>query len=248
MTSNLVQRPHPRIEAVFLDVGGVFHVPDHDMVTGVLEDVGVTVDRTRLDLAHFRGAAALDRWPSQLQGMWAAYQEAYAVAAGATPDQLAAAVVALNTMFATHPEVWCRVLPGSPEALRALHATGVKLAIVSNSDGTVEERLAENAICQVGEGPGVPVSIVVDSAVVGVAKPDPGIFRFALDAAGVAPEATLYVGDTVGADVVGARAAGLRPIHLDPYDLCSDPTHEDVSSLDEVIALVGERPRPGRVQ
>ena len=240
------------IEAVFLDVGGVFHVPDHDMVSRVLTEAGVTVDRARLDEAHFCGAAALNRWPSELQGMWAAYQEAYAVAAGATPDQVPAAVVALNTMFSTQPEVWRRVLPGSPEALRALHATGVKLAIVSNSDGTVEERLAENRVCQVGEGPGVPVSIVVDSAVVGVAKPDPGIFRYALDATGAAPEATLYVGDTVGADVVGARAAGLRPIHLDPYDLCSDPNHEDVRTLDDVVALVaaaaGDRSQPGAVQ
>ena len=236
------------IDAVFLDVGGVFHVPDHEVILRALGDAGIDADPGCLDRAHFKGVAALEKWPAEQQGMWAAYQEAYAREVGATDEQLPAAIVALNTAFATEPEMWSRVLPGSADALRRLRDLGVKLAIVSNSDGTVERRLAEHGICQVGDGPGVPVSIVVDSAVVGVAKPDPGIFRFALEATGAVPEATLYVGDTVGADVVGARAAGLRPIHLDPHDLCSDDSHDDVRTLDEVVDLVAasvdDRPEP----
>jgi len=233
------------IEAVFCDVGGVFHVPDHEMVCAALASAGCTaLDPAQLDRAHFAGAAALDRWPAEQQGMWAAYQEAYAVEAGVPREQVAAAVVALNTMFATRPHVWSRVLPGSVEALRALHATGVTLAIVSNSDGSVEQRLAEHGVCQVGDGKGVPVAIVVDSAVVGVAKPDPGIFTFALEATGVPAEGTVYVGDTVGADVVGARAAGIHPLHIDPYRLCRDATHDHVATLDEVVAVVhGSRGR-----
>lgn len=226
------------IEAVFLDVGGVFHVPDHDMIRAALRPAGVDADPARLDRAHFVGAAALDRWPEDVTGMWAAYQEAYAREAGATGKQAAAAVAALNTAFGTQPGIWSRVLPGSVDALRALQRLGVILAIVSNSDGTVERRLAEHGICQVGDGPGVPVAIVVDSAVVGVAKPDPRIFTYALDATGAAPARTVYVGDTVGADVVGARAAGLRPVHIDPYGLCPDRSHDHVAALGEVVDLV----------
>lgn len=240
MTSDLPSRPGPAVEAVFLDAGGVFHVPDHDIIKRALRRAGVDTDLDpgRLDRAHFVGVAALEHWPTEQQGMWAAYQEAYARAVGVTDDRLAEAVVALNTVFSTEPEIWSRVLPGSVAALRRLYHLGVTLAVVSNSDGTVERRLAEHGICQVGDGAGVPVSIVVDSAVVGVAKPDPGIFRFALEATGVSPAEVLYVGDTIGADVVGARAAGLRPVHLDPHDLCSDPSHYDVRSLDEVVDLV----------
>lgn len=227
------------IEAVFLDVGGVFHLPDHDTVLRHLRSVGVEPDPDRLDRAHFVGVAALETWPAEQQGMWAAYQEAYAAEVGASADQLPAAVVALNTAFSTEPEMWSRVLPGSVEALRRLATTGVALAIVSNSDGTVERRLREHGICQVGDGPGVPVAVVVDSAVVGVAKPDPRIFSFALEATGAAPDRTVYVGDTVGADVVGARAAGLRPLHLDPYALCGDRTHDHAATLDDVVERVG---------
>ena len=99
-------------------------------------------------------------------------------------------------------------MPGSLDGLRALHATGLRLAIVSNSDGTLEERLAREGICQAGPGAGVPMSIVIDSAAVGVAKPDPAIFTIALDACGVAPERVVHVGDAVGADVAGAGALG----------------------------------------
>src|SRR5438105_4185147 len=81
--------------------------------------------------------------------------------------------------------------------------TGVALAIVSNSDGTLEERLCREGICQVGPGAGVPMAIVIDSDAVGVAKPDPAIFHLAMEATGIAPDRALHVGDTVGADVEG---------------------------------------------
>jgi putative hydrolase of the HAD superfamily len=91
--------------------------------------------------------------------------------------------------------------------------------VVSNAGGQIEEVLAGLGVCQVGPGAGVEVAVVVDSTVVGVEKPDPRIFDFALDVIDVPRERVLYVGDTVRNDVLGARAAGLHPLHLDPYDL-----------------------------
>jgi putative hydrolase of the HAD superfamily len=77
--------------------------------------------------------------------------------------------------------------------------------------------------------------------VVGYEKPDPRIFHVALDKLGVAPERAVHVGDTACADIDGARAAGVRPLHLDPYGFCPRPAgdHEHVGSLAEVAALVG---------
>jgi putative hydrolase of the HAD superfamily len=74
---------------------------------------------------------------------------------------------------------------------------------------------------------------VIDSHLVGIEKPDPRIFKLALDAIDVAPERSLYVGDTVRFDVKGALAAGLRPVHVDPYDLCDGP-HSHIGSLAEL--------------
>ncbi|HEY6310859.1 MAG TPA: HAD family hydrolase [Streptosporangiaceae bacterium] len=90
------------------------------------------------------------------------------------------------------------------------------------------------------EPAGVPVGVVVDSAVAGVAKPDPAIFRIALDALGVPPSRTvLHVGDSLRFDVAGALAAGLQPVHLDPYGFCPAPDgHPHIRALAELAGML----------
>jgi putative hydrolase of the HAD superfamily len=218
------------IRVVMLDVGGVFHLPNHDRVLEALGRAGVEADPDRFDRAHYVGVAALERWPGSEEGIWRAYEEAYAIEVGVSSDRLERAITELDAAF-LGPGMWSRVVPGSVDALRRLADTGLSLAIVSNADGTLEERLSNEGICQVGPGRGVPVAVVLDSAAVGVAKPDPGIFHLALAALGVDPGAAVHVGDTVGADVDGALAAGVRPLHLDPYGLCDDDSHLHLAAL-----------------
>ena len=80
---------------------------------------------------------------------------------------------------------------------------------------------------------------IVDSHVVGVAKPDPRIFEHALPCfPGIAPERIAYVGDSVTMDIGGARAAGLHPILLDPYDDHADADFERIRSLRELLAML----------
>jgi putative hydrolase of the HAD superfamily len=232
------------VEAVFLDVGGVFHLPDHRIVGEALLRVGVQAGPDRIDRAHYAGAEALKVWPvgDIRLGLWTAYEWAYALEVGVPDDRLEEAVAELDVAFA-EKGVWSHLAPGSLEGLAALAATGVTLAIVSNSDGTLEERLRAEGICQVGPGAGVTMAIVIDSDAVGVAKPDPAIFRLALDATGVAPDRALHIGDTVGADVNGALAAGIRPVHLDPYGFCTDGSHPHASDLSSIAAALRGRPR-----
>jgi len=229
------------VDAVFLDVGGVFHLPSHSLIGEALRRVGVDPlpDADVLDRAHYAGAKALEVWPTGdvVAGLWAAYERAYAVQCGVAEDLLDDAIDELDVTFA-RPGIWSRLAPGSLDGLRALADTGVTLAIVSNSDGTLEGRLRDEGICQVGPGKGVPMTIVIDSDVVGVAKPDPAIFHLALDACGVAPERVLHVGDTVGADVEGALAADVRPVHLDPYGFCDDDSHPHVKAVSDVAAAL----------
>jgi putative hydrolase of the HAD superfamily len=112
----------------------------------------------------------------------------------------------------------------------------VKLGIISNADGSIEEQLRRSEICQIGEGLGVPVLAIIDSTVVGVAKPAAEIFRHALDPLGISPAQAAYVGDTVRYDVRGARNAGLVPIHFDPYDLCdSKDDHAHVRAIADAL-------------
>jgi putative hydrolase of the HAD superfamily len=226
-----------QIEAVLLDVGGVFLLPDHGQMVAAFARAGVQVDEARLDQAHYAGVAALYDFREGDREIWVAYNRAYANACGTPVDSVDDAVEHLLNEFATGA-VWSRVVPGSVEALHRLAAHGVRLAIVSNADGNAEERLLEHRICQLGTGPGVEVDAVIDSEVVGVAKPDPRIFEIALERLDVAAAAAIHVGDTPGADVDGARAAGIRPVLIDPYDLQVELDVERVRSLTDVVDLV----------
>lgn len=231
------------IAAVLLDVGGVITTPDHAMMRRALNTVGVVATTEALDRAHYAGIAALDSSLITTGSLdWRQYDAAVARSVGVAEDRVPDAVAALQRAW-RRVRGWHRIVPGALDGLRELASTGVSLGVVSNADGSVAEQLVAARVCQVGEGHGVRVVVVVDSTVVGIEKPDPRIFAFALDALGVSPEqaaGVVHVGDTIYADVTGARAAGLRPVHLDPYGDCPGPAddHEHVRSLAEVAALV----------
>jgi len=95
-----------------------------------------------------------------------------------------------------------RVLPGVGAALRGLRARGLELAVVSNWDISLHQRIDE-----VGLRPSF--TTVVTSAEAGAEKPDPRIFRLALDRLGAAADRVVHVGDD-DADAEGAAGAGLR--------------------------------------
>ncbi|MCV9963697.1 HAD family hydrolase [Pararhizobium sp. BT-229] len=50
---------------------------------------------------------------------------------------------------------------------------------------------------------------------IGAYKPQPEIYRAAIDLVGVTPERILFVGDTIRADVEGPCAVGMKAVHLD---------------------------------
>ena len=228
-----------RVDAVLLDVGGVFHLPDHDRIREAMERAGVSVDPAHLDRAHYAGVKALTDFREGDRAIWLAYNRGYAHALGAGEQVEEVAQVLLSEF--TTGGVWTRIIDGSPEALRAIAATGVATAIVSNADGSVEAQLAADGICQVGAGAGVAVDAVIDSGIVGVAKPNPGIFAIALERCGVAPEHAIHIGDTPAADVDGALAAGVTPVLVDPYDDHAELDVTRVRSLADVVDLVAAR-------
>ena len=92
-------------------------------------------------------------------------------------------------------------MPGVPDALARLQAQGLRLVVVSNSDGTVEQSLIEAGLRPY-------MTHVVDSALAGYEKPDPRIFLHALAHTGAVAGRTLHIGDLYHADVLGARAPG----------------------------------------
>ena len=88
-----------------------------------------------------------------------------------------------------------------------------------------------------GEG----LEFVVDSQVEGVEKPDPRIFRIALERLGVAASRALYVGDIRAVDEAGARAAGMHFVLIDPYGDYGDASVDSIARIALLPAWVSER-------
>lgn len=98
------------------------------------------------------------------------------------------------------------------KGLKNLLKDGYSLSVVSNSDGTVEEQIKIAGLRGFFEK-------VFDSRIVGIEKPDPKIFQYALINLRIFPEDAIYVGDFMMIDVYGANQCGIGAFHLDPFDL-----------------------------
>ena len=148
---------------------------------------------------------------------------------GVFPRPLAVRVEVTRLHHERH--LWIGVEPGTVEALEQLRAAGLRLGVVSNSDGKVDAALAAAGLRPYFE-------LVVDSSHAGVEKPDPRIFAVAVETMGIAPAEAAYVGDVYEVDVVGARRAGLSPVLLDPHGLHATVDVPIIQSLADLPGLI----------
>ena len=224
----------PSFDAVSLDVGGVLVVPDHGFLAWALDRCRARYDRGAFGVAHYRAMAAVDAAlsePEDFTDYLHGFLEAVSVPA---PDR-DRAHDELAPLLMT--PVWCQPLPGARAGVAALAAAGLRLAVTSNSNGTIADHLRRHEWVQVGDGPGVPVEVVTDSGVVGVGKPDPAMYDATLAGLDLPADRVLHVGDSVVYDVDGAAACGLRSVHMDPYGICPSTDHPHVRTLTEVLSL-----------
>ena len=220
-------------DAVSLDVGGVLVVPDHGALAAALDRVGARHDRSAFGPGHYHAMAAVDLATSDPED-FTDYALGFVRAVDVPEAQQPAAREALLAILTT--PVWSQPVAGSRQGIRALAEAGVRLAVTSNSDGTVADHLARSEWLQVGEGPGVAVEVVTDSGAVGVGKPDPRLFQATLDVLDLPPDRVLHVGDSVHYDVDGAAAFGFQAVHMDPFGVCASRGHRHVRTLAEVLA------------
>jgi putative hydrolase of the HAD superfamily len=213
-----------RSRAVFLDAGGVIVLPDRRVLTGALGRVGIHIDPDAVPRAHYRAVRSLDQAldrPSTRQDYPRALFPQLGIVPGRTAEAIAVWERLADRRHASRP-LWSEQTPGAADTIASLHRVGIAVVIVTNSDGHGEENLRDSGF---GHVP------VIDSTVVGAAKPDPRIFEIALARAGATPAETVHVGDTLVNDVVGAQAAGITPIHFDPLRLCRSRAHRHIRAL-----------------
>lgn len=215
------------------DAGGVLVLPDPTVLAPLLAVFGGDIDHEVHRRAHYAGMAAKSRARAD-EHDWAVYDRTYVEMVGVPGGDLEEAAVVLA--HTRSPYLWRFPIAESVETLRALAGRGDAIGVVSNASGQVEAALRRAGVCQIGEGPGAAVRCVIDSFVVGVAKPDPAIFDHALVHFDGADRSEIaYIGDSVTMDVEGARAAGLRPILLDPFDDHPDLEIERIRSLADLL-------------
>jgi putative hydrolase of the HAD superfamily len=224
-------------DAILFDAGGILLLPDPTVLGPLLAPYGADPSVDAHVRAHYR-AMAVKSAAGAGETFWHEYDLAYCETVGVPTADVAYAANVLGITRNTY--IWRWPVPGAAALLADLHRLRVPIGVVSNASGQIEEVLARTGICQVGHGPHTPVRVVVDSHVVGVAKPDPRIFDFALEHFGdVALERIAYVGDSVTMDIGGGRAAGLHPVLYDPFD---DHPAADFTRIRSLRELVSGRP------
>ena len=126
--------------------------------------------------------------------------------------------------------LWNRADPEAIGAVRRVRGAGLVAGVISNSNGSVRSILEETGLA-------AHLEFIIDSSVVGVEKPDPRIFHLGLREAGVEADEAAYVGDLYSVDVLGARAAGLEGILLDPRGFWAPRDCYIARGLDEAVRL-----------
>jgi HAD superfamily hydrolase (TIGR01662 family) len=166
-----------------------------------------------LDPAEFlaRFAARMREYDEQRQADWVAYTTGWLLSAtladlGAPPPTPEVVAQALAAYYRASESLW-QPVPGLHLTLQTLAAAGYRLGLISNAaDAGNAHRLIDAAELRPYFDP------IVISAEVGLRKPNPGIFQLVLDAWGLPPAQVVMIGDTLGADILGAQLAGLRSV------------------------------------
>jgi putative hydrolase of the HAD superfamily len=228
-------RERPMIETVFLDAGGVLVFPNWTRVSDALARQGVEVAAEALAAADPHARRTLDQGgtinATTDAGRGWLYFNLVLTAAGVPLGPATEAALAELHEYHRTTNLWEYVPPGVVPALRALRAAHLGIVVVSNANGTLRAKFDRLGLT-------AHTDAVLDSCEFGVEKPDPRLFRIALEKSGAAAESTVHVGDLYHVDVMGARAAGLRGVLYDEAGLYEDADCPRVRSLAELVDLV----------
>jgi putative hydrolase of the HAD superfamily len=244
--------PVMRPAGVLFDAGGTLIQPNVRRLAAGLAEIGQRghrgradhvdhvdhVDEDGLDAALWRAMALFDSDygpeagdPSRWRPAWL---ERFGREAGVPGEVMTQAWQIVDG----ERHVWDQPIDGARECLDRLRHAGVRVGVVSNSDGRVAGALDRAGLVD-------RLDIIVDSGVVGVAKPDPLIFDHALEPLGLKASETWYIGDTVAYDVAAADAAGLTSWVIDHRGLHTRAHARRVFSLAAFADRVLSGPPPG---
>ena len=235
--------PHltTRPEALLLDAGDTIIFMDYGALAEALANLGEHVEPDQLERSMPVAKSAYQtvvRENAQHEHGWFVLVRSLLLEAGVGAER---AEGLLQPLRAIHEDFyfWRKPPNGLSDALSRAREAGIRLGVVSNSEGRLESVLDRIGLSGWFE-------VIVDSHLEGVAKPDPEIFARALTRMGVAPANAIYAGDLPEVDLVGADAAGMHGVLVDAFGAYVArpelPRVASVSQLvDELLALPAGR-------
>jgi HAD superfamily hydrolase (TIGR01509 family) len=226
--------------AVLVDVGFTISVYDPLRISELLRPIGVSVSPEKIQATQsiIRTELSHSSWAfgPQGEGMQKGQAFFHRILTLAEAESESAATGLKDAavfLWDRHLEdnLWSQLLPGAIESLSILRESGLRLAVISNAEGTIDALLQRLGLRDAFE-------FVLDSTVVGIAKPDPRIFNLALERLGIPANRAVMVGDSVAADVHGAWSAGISAALIDPLNLhptCLAPRFDDLLAFAKAL-------------
>ena len=130
----------------------------------------------------------------------------------------------LSEAYIQQLSTYTHLIPWTVEVLQYLKPK-YKLHIITNGFEEVQYRKLRNS------GIAEYFHEVIDSERAGVKKPHPDIFNMALRLTGADPTSSVMIGDSLEADIIGARAVGLQTLHFNAH---KDPHHDNGPIIEDL--------------
>jgi putative hydrolase of the HAD superfamily len=229
------------IRTVFFDVGNTLltpAIPEGEVLVKIAADLGVAVDPVLVAQniprmwARYEELYEADNaiWSDEDRavGIWLTMYEYLCELVG-VPEGLRSQIARLGYEVFLNPDSWALFDDVIP-ALFALKSRDITLGLISNWDSSLDAVIK-------GVGIGFYFDVIISSAVVGLHKPQPEIFKLALRATNAIIPETMYVGDHLRADVEGARGVGITPVLIDRDD--RHPNSQDYIRVQNLRDLMG---------
>lgn len=236
--------------ALLFDFGGTLDVPGSHWLDRFLAHyraAGMRLTREQLDpafaygttMGYREGAAMHNRGLGELIRFLVDLQLDYLSSHG--PDEVRSQLAGLPSTGRAHLlerigsgfiDQSSRGLAESREVLSIL-ASRFRLGVISNFYGNLDRILADAGMRNL-------FATVIDSARLGVFKPERGIFEAALEALAIQPAQAAMIGDSLDKDCIPARSLGMKTVWMRPVPGGSVDDAGNSSLVDHTIGTLGE--------
>ncbi len=206
-----------KIKFVFFDAGNTLLKINYEFIHQVLADKDIEVDLEDIVIAECKARVLIDRTIEKNMENALAFKRYIEFIIEGIEDICSKKFKnkIFEEIFKEIDEynkahlLWTQPAEYAKQTLIILTNNNFRTGVISNSDGRIKKILTKAGLAKY-------LDVIIDSAVVGVEKPNVEIFKIALREAGVSPQEAIYVGDIYSIDILGCEKAGILGVLLDP--------------------------------